>query len=159
MECFRIAQAQYARDLTGTGARLYGGRWNSEGHRAIYAASYRSLALLEVLVHLDLNSLQERVYEMAILSLSVQASKSMTKLETKDLPALWMQPENQSLTQKLGDQFLMENLTLLLQVPSAIMPEEYNYIINPMHPLMKEVNISNIRTLNLDQRLIKQTKM
>lgn len=85
MECFRIAQAQYARDLTGTGARLYGGRWNSEGHRAIYAASYRSLALLEVLVHLDLNSLQERVYEMAILSLSVQASKSMTKLETKDL--------------------------------------------------------------------------
>lgn len=159
MECFRIAQAQYARDLTGTGARLYGGRWNSEGHSAIYTASYLSHAMLEVLAHLDVNCLLDRIYEKVIFSLSAQAAKSMSILEARELPELWMQPENQSITKKLGDRFLMENLTLLLRVPSAILPEEYNYIINPRHPLMKEVHISYINALNLDLRLIKRVSL
>ncbi|GAB2691792.1 RES family NAD+ phosphorylase [Mucilaginibacter koreensis] len=149
MLLYRIAKCQYIHDLSGTGARLYGGRWNSLGKPAVYLASSRALAVLEVLVHLP-----PTLLPAGYCVITIEAPDDILKVDIKHLPKNWKEyPEPVQLKQ-LGDKFLKANKHLLLSVPSAIVKEENNYVLNPLHPLMAEVKITHQEDFNFDERLI-----
>jgi RES domain-containing protein len=153
MELYRIGQEAYAGDLSGNGSRLFGGRWNSEGVYALYVSASRSLALLETLAHTPAKMLQEKVY--MLISISVPDIIPLQTVDTKKLPAQWDAFEAHPFTKQTGDNFLLHQKKLLLRVPSALVHEEYNYILNPLHPEMKQVKIVHRRQLKFNTRLIK----
>ncbi len=153
MEVYRIVQEKFAADLTGNGARLYGGRWNSEGQYALYTAGSRALALLEILAHTPIQILKEKKYR--VLTLFIPADASAETIQLKKLKADWDAWDLMYYTQKMGDVFLTKRESLFLQVPSVLVHEEMNYIINPQHPLMKEVKIVFERDLKFNNRLLK----
>ncbi|HRE37788.1 MAG TPA: RES family NAD+ phosphorylase [Chitinophagaceae bacterium] len=151
MELYRIAQEKYAEDLSGNGARLFGGRWNSEGQFALYTSGNRSLALLETLAHTPAKLLQAKTYQL--ITLFVPDTAAIQTLEAKKLPHGWGDVEISPFTQKTGDQFLMAKKNLVLAVPSVLIPEELNYVLNPLHTDFKKVKILNKRRILFDKRV------
>ncbi|MDZ4793379.1 MAG: RES family NAD+ phosphorylase [Bacteroidota bacterium] len=151
MELYRISQENFAEDLSGNGARLFGGRWNSEGFYALYAASSRSLALLETLAHTPAKMLQQKKY--MLVSLSVPDSLPAQEVDIKKLTMGWDAPDIRPFTKKTGDVFLLGKKNLLLTVPSVLMPEENNFVLNPLHPDMKKVKIIYSRSIRFDKRV------
>jgi RES domain-containing protein len=152
MEIFRITQKEYAEDLSGNGARLFGGRWNSEGFFALYASSSRSLALLETLAHTPAKMLDTRVYHL--ITLSVPDNILTQKLPLKNLMPGWDAPDTRLFTKKIGDSFLANKIELILEIPSVMMPEEINYVLNPHHQDMRQVKLVNKRRIYFDKRVI-----
>jgi len=150
MILFRIAKCNYITDLSGTGARLYGGRWNSVGQPMVYLASNRSLAVLEVLVHLS-PAIFPCDFCMAEFAVP---SDNITTLETDDLPNNWQDILSPNQLKKIGDDFLKQQKSLLLKAPSAIVPEEYNYLVNPLHPDASKIKLIKQQSFNFDERLI-----
>ncbi len=150
MILYRIVKCNYADDLSGTGARLYGGRWNSEGKPAIYLASSRALAVLEVLVHLPPLMIPDG-YCMVEIEVP---DNSITKLEIEDLPPNWNDISAPITLRQIGNEFLRKQAHLLLKVPSSIVPMEYNYLLNPLHPAIKKVKILTKKSFDFDSRLV-----
>lgn len=151
MEVYRIAQEQYADDLSGNGARLFGGRWNSEGFYALYAASFRSLALLETLAHTPAKMLESKIY--MLVTISVPDKLAPHNIDVKKLADGWDAPDIRQYTQQMGNIFLSDNKELLLSVPSVLMPEETNYVLNPLHADMKKVKVVHSRRIHFDKRV------
>ena len=150
MILYRIAKCTYADDLTGTGARLYGGRWNSEGKPMLYLASSRSLAMLEALVHLSPLVIPNN---FCIAEIEVP-EHSITELDIALLPHNWQDVSAPVILKELGDDFLKKNKHLLMKVPSAIVPAEYNYLVNPQHPEAKDVRVIIKEPFGFDERLL-----
>jgi len=150
MILYRIVKCNYADDLSGTGARLFGGRWNSEGKPAVYLASSRSLAVLEVLVHLPPLMIPDNY---CLVEIEVP-NDSFEALAFKDLPATWKDISPPIELKLIGDQFLKREKQLLLRLPSAIVPAEFNFMLNPRHPLMKDVKILATQPFDFDGRLV-----
>jgi len=150
MELFRITQEQFAGDLTGNGSRLFGGRWNSEGIFAVYASSSRSLALLETLAHTPAKMFSTKNYQL--ITLRVPDVITAEEISYTDLPIGWNAPDTRLYTQKLGDKFFQNNTSLMLAVPSVLLHEEINYMLNPLHTDMKKVKIINKRRIYFDKR-------
>jgi len=150
MILYRIAKCDYVADISGTGARLYGGRWNSIGRPMVYLASSRSLAILEVLVHLS-----PAIFPggFCLAQFDVPADNIVT-LMPGDLPANWQDILSPNQLKKIGDKFLKEQKSLLLKVPSAIVPEEFNYLVNPMHPEASKIKLIKQQLFNFDERLV-----
>lgn len=151
MELYRITQQEFAEDLSGNGAKLFGGRWNSEGFFALYTSSSRSLALLETLAHTPAKMLEVKVYHL--ITLAVPDNLVTQKVAVKNLQNGWDAPDTRPFTKKIGDAFLTEKKYLMMQVPSVMMPEEMNYVINPMHTDMKQVKLVNKRRIDFDKRV------
>jgi RES domain-containing protein len=149
MELFRLASAKYIQDLSGTGARLYGGRWNSIGTSAIYLASSKSLAVLEVLVHLNPALFPD---DFCMASFDVPDG-SFTALPLDKLPADWKNNQ-EPLLKRFGDEFIRKNEYFGLKVPSAIVDDEFNYILNPNHPYINKVKIKSQKSFVFDNRLV-----
>lgn len=147
MILYRIAKRPYA-DLSGTGARLYGGRWNSEGRSMVYLTSSRSLAVLEALVHLSPTNLP-----LDFCIMTIDAPDNFAEIKVEQLPQNWNDyPEPNSL-KHIGKDFLLKQKHLFLKVPSAIVNEEYNYLLNPLHPDAGLVKIISTQPFAFDQRL------
>jgi RES domain-containing protein len=151
MEMYRITQREFAEDLSGNGARLFGGRWNSEGIFALYTSSSRSLALLETLAHTPAKFLDIKEYQLIIIS--IPDNLTIEKITVRDLLPGWDAPDTRPFTKRIGDSFLGEKKSLVLQVPSVMMPEEINYVLNPLHEAMKQVKIINRRRIFFDKRV------
>lgn len=113
----------------GEGARLYGGRWNSKGKACVYLAGSASLAMLEVMVHLDDYQLLEHY---TLLEVVLQKSTVMS-LSTESLPKDWAVEPAPASTAEIGDNWLESQSSLALAVPSAVVPRERNYLINLQH--------------------------
>jgi RES domain-containing protein len=150
MILYRIAKCNYVNDLTGTGARLYGGRWNSEGHSMVYLASSRALAVLEALVHLPPLLLPDN---FCLAEIEV-ADKSIFTLDIKTLPYNWAAISPPAELKQIGNQFLKETKHLMMKVPSSVVPEEFNYLLNPFHPDITKAEIRSIHPFNFDDRLL-----
>jgi len=148
MILYRITRFAYA-DLSGSGARQFGGRWNSEGKAMVYLASSRSLATLEALAHLSPTNLPDDYCMMTI-----ETPDNVTAIDEIQLPENWNEFPEPGALRKLGDLFLSDKKYLLLKVPSAIVREEYNYLLNPLHPDAKSVKIIGTQPFYFDQRLI-----
>ena len=152
MEVYRIAQEKFAADLSGNGARLYGGRWNSEGSFALYTASSRSLALLETLAHTSADLLRFNTY--MLVTLFIPSAIKPEKMEGRQLPKGWDSYDDLTVSRKKGDLFLQKKKNLLLAVPSVQVPEEWNYLLNPLHPDRAKVKLIHQRRVLFDKRTI-----
>lgn len=149
MKLYRIAEEQFARDLTGEGARLYGGRWNPKGIPMIYTAESVALAALEVLVRLATPKHYCRVIY------DIPESASMETVTDADLPTNWLLPYPNTRLIELGKRWSQERRSLLLQVPSAVVRGEgWNYLINPLHPEFSTVTIIDNAPFEYDFRLV-----
>jgi RES domain-containing protein len=150
MILYRIAKCNYVNDLTGTGARLYGGRWNSEGHSMVYLASSRALAVLEALVHLPPLLFPDN---FCLAEIEVP-DKNFFTLDIKTLPDNWATISPPAELKQIGNQFLKETKHLMMKVPSSVVPEEFNYLLNPFHPDITKAKIRSIHPFNFDDRLL-----
>lgn len=151
MIAYRFAQPRFAADLSGTGARLYGGRWNPKGIPMVYASSSISLALLEVLV--NAGSL-ESLLPLKLMKLTLPASKDHYTIEQPNLKKKWY--ADVDYTQWMGKEILSSQSLLFIQCPSAVVFQEQNYLLNPLHPMMKQVTIEPVLDFMMDPRLFKQ---
>jgi RES domain-containing protein len=148
MDLFRIISEKYADDLSGTGAKLVGGRWNSKGSPVIYCSENRALALLENLVRTPLTLLKSDLMIITIhVPDEIKAVKSILVKGHADYPA-------SAETKKEGDWWVKKGKSLLIKVPSAIIPHEYNYLINPSHKDILKIKISHKEKLKIDSRLL-----
>ena len=143
MKVYRISRQKHAKDLSGTGAKLNGGRWNSKGRAALYAAEHISLAKLEVAVHLDLDIIPD---SYCLIEIEFPDRLKIKILEVDELPKNWDAIPYLSITQKLGDYILDQNEAVAFKVPSAVIPQEFNYILNPYHPDFNTIQISKIES-------------
>ncbi|MDO3641650.1 MAG: RES family NAD+ phosphorylase [Mucilaginibacter sp.] len=150
MILYRIARCQYVNDLSGTGARLYGGRWSSIGKPVVYLASSSSLAVLEVLVHLQPLLIPDGYCRM---EMKVPDDKILS-VKTDELPDNWRDISPPQTLTRFGDRFIKEGKYLLLKVPSSIVPSEYNYLLNPAHPEMNKVKLLTREPFDFDSRLV-----
>ncbi len=149
MMLYRFARAAFSNDLTGEGARLFGGRWNSKGTSAVYASLSISLSLLELLIH---SVSYEEILSNDLLSLET-GSLAITEISAAQLKEGWQQDEEY--TRYIGDEFLHSLATPLLKIPSVIIPEEYNMLINPKHADSKKIKLKSHRDFSFDARLFK----
>jgi RES domain-containing protein len=151
MRFYRIVKLKKrTKDLSGLGAFLEGGRWNSPGSFALYTSENPSLALLEVLVHLDESDTPPRMF---VMELEVDDQYPITKIEVDVLPKGWRIPDNIQLKQ-MGDAMLRTADTIGFSVPSAVLPGQYNIILNPYFPgFLDYVQVISVEPLEVDQRL------
>lgn len=151
MQVYRIAQKQFINDLSGEGARLFGGRWNHRGTPLLYTAESRSLATLELLVHAQKLS---ALSNLSILTLEIPAKIKIDDIyKLTKLPQNWQKytshPELQDTVSKW-----IESDGFILKVPSAIIKEESNYLINPRHKNMNMLKVVKTEDFILDERLL-----
>ncbi len=152
MELFRIVESPWSHNaFDGEGARVSGGRWNSKGTAMIYTASTRALAILELLVHLEDADIMQQNF--VIFSITVNDSHIMDL--GQNLPKDWQSDIIPFSTQAIGDDWVKQQASTVLEVPSTIVPEEKNYLINPSHPDFKKLKIKAAQPLAFDARLIK----
>jgi RES domain-containing protein len=152
MLVYRIAKMrERAVDLSGIGAFLYGGRWNSEGIFMLYTSTHASLTLLEVLVHADESEIPPQLY---ISKIEISERASIYQFPEEELPKNWREPDNLSL-KKLGDRLMREKKYVGFQVLSAVLPSEYNILLNPLFPGYTDlVKVTRIDRLETDPRLM-----
>lgn len=150
LRCWRIVKRQY-RDqiLSGEGARLFGGRWSRPGFRVVYTAEHASLAVLEILVHLIEQSMLSS-YLIADIQFD---SRLVDHIRPAELPRNWRSSPPPAPLQSIGTRWLTEQRRAVLAVPSAVLPIETNYLINPEHPDFKSIEIGEIKKLDIDPRL------
>lgn len=146
---WRIVPTRFAADaFTGEGAWRVGGRWNSPGGRVVYASGHKSLAALETLVHVDPNR------PMHFTSFRLEFEETLfERLPSAELPPDWQQEPPRRATQRLGDAWLRANRSAILAVPSAIVPEESNLLLNPAHADFARITIGKPAAFTFDPRL------
>lgn len=150
MILYRIANCNYITNLDGMGARLYGARWNSKGIAAVYMASSRALAMLEVLVHLQPLLIPDN---FCLAEIQVP-DDAILSLDAKTLPGNWTDLSPPANLKEIGNQFIKEAKYLMMKVPSAIVPEEFNYLLNPRHPDIKKIRVVSTHPFSFDNRLL-----
>ncbi len=149
MRAYRIVKERYRLTaFDGEGAYLYGGRWNSPGNRAVYLSETRALATLEILVNLPSHKLQNYI----LFECEISDNKILT-LDKKSISGNWRKSPASSLTKDEGDRFLQKARYPGMRVPSVIIPEEYNIILNPVHSDFSQVKILNPVAFSIDPRL------
>jgi RES domain-containing protein len=149
MLVYRIGKSKYANDLTGEGAKLYGGRWNHEGIPCIYAAETRALSLLEYSVHITIEAIPP---SLKFTSIEIP-NNLIHEIKRAELPANWQNWPHPKEARDFGNKLLIANKQLAIRFPSAIIPEEFIYIINPVHQHMRQVSVKKIADISYDLRL------
>jgi len=152
MEVWRLCRMRHAR-FDGEGARLAGGRWNHRGTPMVYMSATLSLAALEYLVnHPDFSTVPA---DLIAISADIPRAARIETVEQADLPSGWREyPAPESLA-TLGTEWARQRRSPVLAVPSAIVPQEQNYLINPEHPDFRKIGIGKPRRFSLDPRLLK----
>jgi RES domain-containing protein len=155
MKVFRIEREKYLKStLTGIGASMTEGyRWNSLNTKLVYTAESRALAMLEISVHLDLS--EDLPDDRYYIELEIPDSVTILEVSKKDLPKAWNSIPPSAATQSIGDEFVTQNEGAILKVPSALVPEEFNYLINPNNSNAQKIKILSITKLSFDTRLKK----
>lgn len=149
---WRLCQsAHLASALTGEGARRYGGRWNAKGQPAVYTAATLSLAALEMLAHVDTDLLPDGFSAFA-LDIPDEDIR-IDRLSSADLPPDWRYAYPPASCQAIGSKWLGQGGSAVLAVPSAIIPEENNYILNPRQPDFARIKSLPPITFTFDSRL------
>lgn len=153
VRAYRLSRtSRNATAFTGGGAYKYGGRWNSPGTRVVYASATLSLAMLEVLAHLDDYSVLVRSYSFFAIDIPQDV---ITSWGESDLPSGWDSAAVTGASQLAGDSWAGENLSAVLSVPSVVVKHERNYVLNPLHRDFSKLTIHEPESLNIDSRLFK----
>lgn len=152
-EVFRICKTKYAANaFDGEGAFRFGGRWNSRGTRMIYTAGSLALAALEMLVHLDNDSM---LLNYSYVPAEIPKLLILKIEDFKPLPKNWSISPAPLEVQEIGDEWVRKNVSAVLEVPSSVIPLEKNYLLNPLHPDFREITLGNPQKFRIDERLKK----
>jgi RES domain-containing protein len=149
LSAWRLTKTKFL-DLAwdGEGAKKSGGRWNSAGVAVVYTSGTLSLALVEVLVHLPSGVLP------AYSAVRVDFDEAMVSaIDPADLPASWRDHPPPAEIRKIGDRWVAEGSSLVLRVPSVVVPSEFNYVLNPAHPAFADLRIGDPIPFPFDPRL------
>jgi len=151
-KAWRIVKPYRVEDaFSGEGARLVGGRWNSVGTPMIYTAESKALVALELLVHLDQQSVLDNY-----LCIPIRFSESILRvLDASGLPAEWRGHPPPRSIQRLGDQWVEARVSVVLEVPSVLIPSERNYLLNPQHTDFGKIEIGAPEPFEFDPRVLK----
>ncbi len=155
MRLFRIAPAKYGGDLSGTGARLFGGRWSPKGVPAVYASESPALAALEVLVHQPVDMAPG---QLVLIEIDLPDNIKTEVIKLARLDRDWRNYPFPESTVKLGSAWLRKNAAAALKVPSAVMPygKGWNYILNPMNPEFSRIKIIGQEPFSFVERLFRR---
>lgn len=145
-----VKRSRAGQAFDGEGARLWGGRWNSPGVALVYTSSSAALATLELLVHLG----SPRVLPAYVLFECRFEEAIVASVESADLPAGWRSYPAPADLQARGDRWVASGGSAVLAVPSVIVPQERNYLLNPAHPDFRTIRISEAEPLDMDVRLL-----
>ena len=148
MILYRLTTIKYSDELSGEGAKIYGGRWNPVGLAALYLSEFISLSILEILVRANKSTAPD-TYTLLTLQFP---ENSFTNIDLSSLKVNWQ--HHIEYTRYIGEEFLKDGKKLALRVPSAIVPQEHNFLINPVHKDFKNIKILKTELLNLDKRLM-----
>jgi RES domain-containing protein len=152
MIVFRLSRQAFINDISGYGAEKTGGRWNSKGIPILYTAASRALAVVEIAVHVPVGIIPVDYY-LASVELP---DDDILKIDLNALPKNWNTYPLIKATRTIGDNFIRSNTHLVLQVPSATVIGDHNYLINPRHPDFNKVKIKSMDAFVFDSRLFKK---
>ena len=148
----RIVKARHAAQaFSGEGAKRFGGRWNGPGVAMVYTAGSASLAILEMLVHLPAHELLKRY---VLFDVTFDDSL-VTAIHPATLPRVWRRSPPPIAVQHIGDKWIAGGRSVILRVPSVVVPTESNYLLNPAHPDFATLVIGPRHAVQIDPRLIK----
>ena len=150
MLVYRIATSTHVNDLSGEGARLHGGRWNHRGTAVIYTSETRSLATVELLVHVSLSFAPT---DLKMATIEVPDEPAPEVVDVAALPPNWRGFPAPPELADLGTSWARSGRSLLLRVPSAVVEREHNILINPAHPDIARIALAGVEDFLLDQRL------
>jgi RES domain-containing protein len=149
---WRLSPPEFHTELDGEGARLFGGRWNSPGLRAVYTSSHLSLSVLETYVNFP-PVLRTSLPMYQAVKITIPDNASTMRISPAQLKELLMAPDPEAASRSIGDGWIIGHDSLVLQVPSVLVPEEDNFVVNPDHPDAREVRIVSTRAFHFDPRL------
>lgn len=145
---WRLVTARLAETaFSGEGARLYGGRWNRKGVPMVYTAGSQSLAMLELL------PLRARY---VMIPAAVPKNLKIERITPDQLPADWRSPAARDALQAIGGAWVKRRSSAVLAVPSAVIPSETNYLLNPLHPSFGRIEVGEAQEFITDLRLVKK---
>ncbi|WP_018613563.1 RES family NAD+ phosphorylase [Segetibacter koreensis] len=149
MIVYRIGRTKYANDLTGEGARLNGGRWNHRLSSCLYTSESRALAVLEYTVNVNIDDIPRA---LSISTIQIPES-SILELTIAELPGDWRASPAPSSTREFGTQLLKKANFPVIKIPSAIIPEEHNFLLNPLHKDSSTFSIIDVEDFVYDIRI------
>src|ERR1700730_12214674 len=149
MQLWRISNHA---NLSGDGGLYAAGRWHSRGRRVTYLADHTASALVEIMVHLEIEA-EGLPTRYQLLSVAVPDDLAVTTIDETGLSDDWR--DQTALTRAVGDEWLLGQATALLRVPSAIVPEAANYLLNPAHPDAPRATLASALCAGLDPRLMR----
>ncbi|WP_036177544.1 RES family NAD+ phosphorylase [Massilia sp. 9096] len=152
MRLWRIAQRKYALDRLCAGSALYGGRWNPVGMPALYCGASIAICALEKFVHVG----QAPLPPLVLVAVDFPDECDIFTPAASELPTGWDELPTSTSVQGLGRAWLERSETLAMRVPSVVLPEESNVIVNPLHPDYVRVKLTMLRPFTFDRRMYKQ---
>ncbi|WP_266205528.1 RES family NAD+ phosphorylase [Pontibacter kalidii] len=150
MIVYRLSRGLYRKDLSGRGAEIAGGRWNSKGTAILYTSESIALCTVEIAVHMPLGIVPKDYH---LVRIELPDSASIKELSEADLPEDWKSFPHANSTQEIGDAFVQELEHLVLKVPSATVQGNYNFLVNPRHPDFNQVKVLDTQLFEFDKRL------
>ena len=151
MKVYRIGRTRYADDIKGEGARLFGGRWNHKTFPCIYTSESRALALLEYTVNVNIEEIPRR---LSITTFEIP-DKEIKIFSVESLPGDWKESPAPSASKDFGTRVLVSLSHAVFKIPSAIITEEYNFLLNPLHDAASHFKIVDIKDFVYDVRIKK----
>ncbi|MFD2515574.1 RES family NAD+ phosphorylase [Pontibacter locisalis] len=150
MIVYRLSRKKFRNDLSGRGAEMAGGRWNSKGVAILYTSESIALSTVEIAVHMPLGIVP---FDYYLVRIQIPDDASIKELRIADLPEGWSSFPHSNATQEIGDNFVLEEEVLVFKVPSATVQGNYNYLINPRHPDFNKVTVVDAIPFEFDKRL------
>lgn len=149
MIVYRLAPTRFANDLTGEGARLFGGRWNHPGIACLYCSGSRALAVLEYSVNTGINYIPP---SLSIISIDT-GTVSIEEIQESVLPADWKVIPAPGSTKDFGSELLNSSKAAIIKIPSVIISSEYNFLLNPSHQGPHKFKIMEMADFQFDFRI------
>lgn len=150
MIVYRLSRSKFKNDLSGKGAELAGGRWNSKGVPMLYTSESIALCTVEIAVHMPLGIVPLDYY---LVRIELPDLEELPEVKPENLPEAWKSFPHANLTQEIGDNFILEENHLILKVPSATVQGNFNYLVNPRHPDFNKVKVLDAVPFEFDKRL------
>jgi len=149
MIVYRIGRTKFAKDLSGEGARLNGGRWNHKLTACVYTSESRALALLEYTVNVNIDDIPRA---LSFTTIEIP-DDNILQLSIADLPGNWTAAPSPTSTRQFGTGILKKGEHAVIKIPSAVIPAEYNYLINPLHNDILKCKVLDISDFVYDVRI------
>jgi RES domain-containing protein len=156
MRLWRIVKKQHIDSaFTGVGARLYGGRWNHIGTSIVYTSDSLALAAMELFIHVQRADKKRPVKSVKLFSIEIKVPKGIpiTEIEFEEIPETWKNIPASDESKDVGTNWAREGKSLLLKVPTVVVPAGFNYLINPLHKDFIKLDISEPKEFIFDRRL------